>query len=98
MRNSTSWMTIVSSLAILSLSIGCSTNNPTPLAAQQQANELSLGYQSLELKQYDEAQGRADSYLKRSPRGPQAAEALYLRGRAFEQRPSSDAETSATNI
>ena len=36
--------------------------------------------------QYEEAITHADQELARSPHGREAAEALYLRGRAFEAR------------
>src|SRR5688500_4564295 len=48
--------------------------------------QLDAGYQSLADHQYDQAIGQADTYLQANPRGRDTAEALYLRGRAYEQR------------
>ncbi len=67
-------------LAMVLLIAGCnSDNNAKP--------NLDAGYQALEGQQYDEAMARADQQLSQSPTGTSAAEALYLKGRALEQRP-----------
>lgn len=53
--------------------------------------ELREGYSSLEARQYDQAQSQAEAFLQHTPQGPGSAEALYLKGRALEQK-------SAANI
>jgi tetratricopeptide (TPR) repeat protein len=57
--------------------------------------QIDAGYQSLADRQYDQAIGQADGYLQSNPRGRATAEALYLRGRAYEQRVT-DAGTKST--
>ncbi|MDB5174912.1 MAG: Pseudouridine synthase [Phycisphaerales bacterium] len=52
-------------------------------AARQQVLD---GSSSLKSGDYDGALQRADTYLQKYPNGPDAAEAYYLRGRAYEQR------------
>src|SRR5438552_6101335 len=57
---------------------------------------LQQGYGALDLKDYQRAILAADDYLAKHPTGNGAAEAAYLRGRAFEQRTKgSDAEAQA---
>lgn len=53
---------------------------------------LESGYAALEAKNYDSAMAAADEQLRRAPGGPGSAEALYLRGRALEQRPAGSPE------
>jgi TolA-binding protein len=60
--------------------------------------KLSTGYQALESKQYDAAIAAADEQLGRAPDGPGAAEALYLRGRALEQRPAASPDEARSNL
>jgi tetratricopeptide (TPR) repeat protein len=55
-------------------------------ADQKTKSQLSTGYTALEARQYDAALAAADAQLARAPKGPGSAEALYLRGRALEQR------------
>jgi tetratricopeptide (TPR) repeat protein len=52
-------------------------------ASKQQLNE---GYSSLEARQYDQAISQADTFLQKNPTGAGSAEALYLRGRAIEEK------------
>lgn len=64
---------------------------------QSAANaELNKGYAALEQNQYNEAMAAADRYLQQNPTGNGVANAMYLRGRAIEQRVKrTDAEASA---
>ncbi|MGE5609375.1 MAG: SPOR domain-containing protein [Bacillota bacterium] len=58
--------------------------------------ELDKGYAALEQNQYNEAMAAADRYLQQNPTGNGTANAMYLRGRAIEQRVKrTDAEASA---
>lgn len=52
--------------------------------------ELASAQTALEQKRYDEAMAAADRYLKEDPEGIGAAEALYFKGRALEQRVKRD--------
>src|SRR5256885_4321405 len=74
--------------AILAGGLGCQNAKDT--------QNLQQGYGALDLKDYQRAIAAADEYLKKHPTGNGAAEAAYLRGRAFEQRTKgSDAEAQA---
>jgi TolA-binding protein len=74
--------------SLLASGLGCSNTKDT--------QRLQEGYGALDLKDYQRAIGAADEYLKNHPTGNGAAEAAYLRGRAFEQRTKgSDAEAQA---
>jgi TolA-binding protein len=55
---------------------------------------LESGYQALESKNYETAMSAADQQLSKAPGGPGSAEALYLRGRALEQRQASSPQQS----
>jgi tetratricopeptide (TPR) repeat protein len=68
--------------AILVLLLGCESPNN----AKQ---TLDAGYKSLDAREFDEAMARADQQLQESPSGTGAAEALYLKGRALEQKTAS---------
>lgn len=70
---------------------GCASDDKTK-------ENLSSGYSALEEKQYDQAIARADAQLQKEPRGPAAAEALYLRGRALEQKPVSAPQEARANL
>jgi tetratricopeptide (TPR) repeat protein len=74
---------VVVSLIAAGCAAGCAADGTT------KAN-LEAGFAALESKQFDEAIGRADEQLARTPRGPVSAEALYLKGRAIEQRVKPD--------
>ena len=87
MRNLvTTGMSVVLLAASISLG-GCSSDGDA------RAN-LESGYQALESKNYDTAMSAADQQLSKAPGGPGSAEALYLRGRALEQRQASSPQQS----
>ena len=65
--------------ALLMLSFGCGAD-----PAEKQ--NLSAGYTALDTRQYDEAIQRADQQLQDHKDDEGTAEALYLKGRAYEQR------------
>ena len=44
------------------------------------------------------ALGRADEHLRQFPRGPGSVDALYLRGRALEQKPPASAQEARANL
>ncbi len=54
------------------------------------ANSLDEASLAIEQRHYDQTLAAADRYLQQKPLGPNAAQALYLRGRAIEQRPKPD--------
>jgi len=60
--------------------------------------QLNAGYAALENRQYDQAIAGADEYLRSHPSGPGSAEALYLRGRALEQKPADSLEQARANL
>jgi TolA-binding protein len=66
-------------VAIIFAMIGCNSDNNTK-------DNLGAGYSALESQNYEEAMARADEQLTQSPSGSTAAEALYLKGRALEQK------------
>jgi tetratricopeptide (TPR) repeat protein len=66
-------------LAFALVVAGCAADNATK-------QNLQAGYAALEAQRFDEAVGRADQQLSRAPQGPGSADALYLKGRAIEQR------------
>jgi TolA-binding protein len=70
---------------------GCASNK----AAK---NELGAGYQSLEQHKYDQAIQQADAFLAKNPTGAGSAEALYLRGRAYEQKLAANPHESKANL
>ncbi len=75
-------------MLLLAGGLGCAN-------AKDQQN-LKEGYSALDQKNYEKAIAAADDYLQKYPTGNGAAEAAYLRGRAFEQRVKiSDAEAQA---
>lgn len=59
---------------------------------------LARGYAALDQKQYDQAMAAADEYLKRNPTGSGAAEAMYLKGRAIEDRTKGSAAETTANL
>jgi tetratricopeptide (TPR) repeat protein len=67
---------------------------PTRVARQQ----LSTAQTALEQKRYDEAMAAADQYLKEDAKGIGAAEALYFKGRALEQRVKKDDAAFARDL
>lgn len=74
---------------LLFLSLGCQS--------QPDAN-LKQGYAAFDQKQYDQATAAADRYLKKNPTGNAAAEALYLRGRAIEQKAKAGSADTAAQL
>jgi tetratricopeptide (TPR) repeat protein len=76
---------------LLPLAAGCSSNRVVK-------TDLAAGYQSLDQKRYDQAIGQADALLAKDPTGPGSAEALYLRGRAFEQKLAANPHESKANL
>ena len=72
------------------LVVGCNADNTK--------NNLSAGYQALDSQQYDEAMARADQQLNESPTGASAAEALYLKGRALEQKTVGSQQDARQNM
>jgi TolA-binding protein len=60
--------------------------------------KLQAGYQSLESQQYDQAIAQADEYLKKKPDGTGSSEAMYLRGRAYEQKVAADPMEAKLNL
>lgn len=78
-------------LALVVCLPACSSN-------QAARTDLGAGYQSLEQKRYDQAIQQADAFLAKDPTGAGAAEALYLRGLAFEQKIAANPHESKTNF
>lgn len=79
MRYAGGWSIVVGLLLQL---VGCAparTSEPRDLLMQASA--------ALETRRYGDAIGLADAYLSAYPAGSGAAEALYIRGRAFEDMP-----------
>jgi len=87
MRNSLWITTIIVSLAALA---GCESDNSR--------QNLTAGYQALDAQQYDEAMARADQQLTESPSGANAANALYLKGRALESKTVPSQPESRANL
>jgi TolA-binding protein len=65
---------------------GCAANNPPP------RESLQAAYRELEnpTPNYATMIGAADAYLAGQPAGPDAADALYLHGRALEEKGQRD--------
>jgi TolA-binding protein len=73
------------------LLVGCASEAKTK-------ENLKAGYASLESKQFDDAISRADAHLQKHPTGAGSAEALYLRGRALEQKPAASQTEARANL
>jgi tetratricopeptide (TPR) repeat protein len=58
---------------------------------------LDTGFSALAVRNYPTALAASDAYLQATPGGPQRAEALYLRGRALEERPSTNQAAAAAD-
>jgi outer membrane protein assembly factor BamD (BamD/ComL family) len=78
-------------LAMVSL---CACTPTDPPADQTVLNE---GYAALERKEYDQAIARAEAFLRAQPAGNGSAEALYLKGRALEEKPATTEAESRAN-
>src|SRR5580693_248788 len=74
--------------------IGCGPGPTTP----QQNNQLAAGYRALDEHQSDLAIQRADDYLRQQPNGPGDAEAMYLKGRGYEQKTATNPAQAAQNL
>jgi tetratricopeptide (TPR) repeat protein len=61
-------------------------------------DNLNSGYRSLEASQFDDAIARADAHLQKHQKGNGTADALYLRGRAIEQRPAVSQDEARANL
>jgi len=73
---------------------GCTDNKPSP----QQSTQLSSGFKALDEQQSALAIDRADEYLRQQPHGPGSAEALYLKGRGYEQKAAADPKEIQRNL
>lgn len=91
------WATWIGRAALLAVSFagGCAGN-------QQQATKdrLAAAYTELANSQpnYNEVAAAADQYLQENPTGPDAADALYLRGRAMEAKGQRDPASPAKDF
>src|SRR5215471_4972796 len=80
MRNARTSRLLTTVLGLIAaLSVGCAADSATK-------ENLNAGYAALESQKFDEAISRADEQLARTPQGAGSADALYLKGRALEQR------------
>src|SRR3954464_6031372 len=88
----TSGYAVLAAMITLALAggLGCSNTKDT--------QSLQQGYGALDLKDYQRAIAAADDYLSKHPTGNGAAEAAYLRGRAFEQRTKGSDAEAMTNL
>src|SRR4051812_28449051 len=77
-------------VAMILAMVGCASDNTK--------QNLSSGYQALDAQQFDEAMARADQQLAASPTGASAAEALYLKGRALEQKTTGSQQDARKNF
>jgi outer membrane protein assembly factor BamD (BamD/ComL family) len=78
-------------IALSLLAAGCANSNAGRA-------ELDSGYAALGSGQFEKALADADAYLQRKPVGPGSAEALYLRGRAIEQRVATSPRDATANL
>jgi TolA-binding protein len=83
---------ILTCLATLLVAAGCAPNNKAAKSA------LDEGFTALEARQYDQAITRAEAFLKQTPKGEGTAEALYLKGRAYEQKPAANIAEARANL
>src|SRR4051794_3411379 len=67
---------------------------------QSGRQSLQNGYAALDSRQYDQAITEADNFLAKSPQGQGSADALYLKGRALEERAtnSDDAQRAKQDL
>jgi tetratricopeptide (TPR) repeat protein len=86
---------ICGAIFVGTFAIACFAGGCMSRAARQ---ELSSAQAALEQKRYDEAMAAADRYLKEDPKGIGAAQALYFRGRALEQRVKRDEAQFAADL
>ena len=81
----------VALLLLTTIASGCASSDggstgTAPGGGGATGATLNQGYAALEARQYDQAMAAADAFLRATPAGPGSAEAMYLRGRALEQR------------
>jgi tetratricopeptide (TPR) repeat protein len=89
------FLTVTAVCSVISVLLpGCAD----PATNAQQNQQLVAGYQALNQGQADTAMSDADNYLAAQPTGAGAAEALYLKGRAFEARPKLNPEQARQNL
>lgn len=77
-------------LAVAVAAVGCASNKP--------ASEIEQSRTALAARDYTNAITAADTYLARSPNGPHAAEAYYLKGRALEDARSQSQGEARSNL
>ncbi len=77
-------------LLLLAFASGC--------VSDQQKETLNSSRKALETRQPDTAIAHADQFLRKTPRGLGAAEALYLRGRGYEERVAGNSLNAAANL
>lgn len=80
-------------LSLLSV-VGCSDNKPSP----QESAQLSAASRALDEHRSQVAIEQADAYLRKQPHGPGSAEALYLKGRGYEQKAAGDRNEMRRNL
>jgi outer membrane protein assembly factor BamD (BamD/ComL family) len=73
---------------------GCTVDEAPPADNPQ----LASGYRALGEQQSELAIERADQFLRANPSGPGSSEALYLKGRGFEQKTASDPAEMKRNL
>jgi len=83
MRNSTHVVLLFISTLVIA---GC--------VDQNSRQSLQNGYAALDAKQYDQAISDADSFLGKTPQGVGSADALYLKGRALEERATNSSDAA----
>jgi tetratricopeptide (TPR) repeat protein len=93
MRN-TSFKLVLLNLFLAAALVGCQSSKPTA----QQTSELASAEHAVNQNQADLAIQKADDYLRQQPDGPGDAEALYLKGRGYEQKTAATAAESAKNL
>ncbi len=94
MRNRIVIQSGIGFLAALGL-LGCTQMGTT---TPEQNQELSAAYQALEQGEADLAIQRADDFLHEQPGGPGSAEAMYIKGRAYERMTASNPAQAAHDL
>jgi outer membrane protein assembly factor BamD (BamD/ComL family) len=88
MRNTQRW--IVLSFALALTCAGC--------ASSSTKKNLEAGFSELGQQHYDLALAAANKQLQESPRGPGAADAWYLKGRAYEGKTANNPVEAKANL
>jgi tetratricopeptide (TPR) repeat protein len=86
--------TLAAALLLIVGAAGCTENKPSA----QQSTQLTSGFKALDEQQSAVAIDRADEYLREQPHGPGSAEALYLKGRGYEQKAAADPSEIKRNL